>query len=102
MRVTTKNLTLRLNDAEYSQLRSIANERGLKIEPTIRRLIAEAEIKRGITANGTDLLLELTEIGKQINQIAHQANTQRFTTNVDVNRAVTLVQQAYTLIKTSL
>ena len=102
MRVTTKNLTLRLNDAEYSQLRSIANERGLKIEPTIRRLIAEAEIKRGITANGTDLLLELTEIGKQINQIAHQANIQRFTTNADVNRAVTLVRQAYTMIKTSL
>ena len=102
MRVIAKNLTLRLNDAEYSQLRSIANERGLKIEPTIRRLIAEAEIKKGITANGTDLLLELTAIGKQINHIAHQANTQSFTTNADVNRAVTLVQQVYSLIETSL
>ena len=48
------------------------------------------------------MLRELSVIGKQINQIAYQANIQKGITAAEVSRAVALVQQAYTLIENSL
>ena len=102
MREIAKSLSLRLTEEEYIALQGKAKEYGLKIEPTVRRLIAEAQVESRPPEVYSDLLRELSSIGKKINQIAYQANLQKGITDTAVNRAVALVQQAYTLIENSL
>ena len=102
LRKIVKSRSLILTEEEYTALQGKAKEYGLKIEPTVRRLIAEAHIVSRPPEVYSDLLRELSAIGKQINQIAYQANVQKGITDVAVNRAVALVQQAYDLIESSL
>jgi len=102
LREIAKSLSLRLTEEEYIALRTRAKEYGLKIEPTVRRLIAETHIESGTQEAYADMLRNLSAIGKQINQIAYQANIQKGITDAGVNRAVALVRQAYTLIENNL
>ena len=94
--------SLRLTEEEYIALQEKVKEYGLKIEPTVRRLIAEAQVESKPSEVYSELLQELSAIGKQINQIAYEANVQKGITNAEVSRAVVLVQQAYDLIESSL
>ena len=102
LREIATSRSLRLTEEEYIALQEKAKAYGLKIEPTVRRLIAEAHIESRPPEVYSNLLRELSAIGKQINQIAYQANVQKGITDVAVNRAVVLVQQAYDLIESSL
>lgn len=102
MRKITKSISLRLTEEEYIALQARAKEYKQKIEPTVRRLIAEAKIESRPQEVYADMLRELSAIGKQINQIAYQSNVQRRITDREVSRAVALVRQAYTLIESNL
>ena len=102
MREIAKSRSLRLTEEEYAALQEKAKEYGMKIEPTVRRLIAEAKVESRPPEVYSELLRELSAMGKQINQIAYQANVQKGITDAAVNRAVALVQQAYDLIESSL
>lgn len=102
VREIAKSMSLRLTEEEYIALQARAKEYGLKIEPTVRRLIAETHIESRPQEVYTDMLCGLSSIGKQINQIAYQANIQRGITNAEVNRATALVREAYTLIESNL
>ena len=102
MREIAKSRSLRLTEEEYIALQGKAKEYGLKIEPTVRRLIAETHIESKSPEVYSELLRELSAIGKQINQLAYQANAQKGITDAEVSRAVALVQQAYDLIESSL
>lgn len=96
MREIAKSLSLRLTE-EYIALQAKAKKYGLKIEPTVRRLIAETHIETRPQTVYTDMLRELSAIGKQINQIAYQANV-----HAEMNRAAALAQKAYTWIASNL
>lgn len=102
MREIAKSLTLRLTEEEYIALQDRGKEYGLKIEPTVRRLVAESNIESRPPEVYSNLLCELSAIGKQINQIAYQANAQRGITDREVSRSVALMRQAYTLIEGNL
>ena len=102
MREIAKSLSLRLTEEEHIALQGKAKEYGLKIEPTVRLLIAETHIESRPPEVYSKLLRELSAIGKQINQIAYQANAQKRITSEAVSRAVALVQQAYDLIESCL
>ena len=102
MREIAKSRSLRLTEEEYIALQGKAKEYGLKIEPTVRRLIADACVESRPPEVYSNLLHELSAIGKQINQIAYQANIQKGITDVAVSRAVALAQQVYDLIESSL
>lgn len=102
LRVIAKSLSLRLTEEEYIALQARAKDYGLKIEPTVRRLVAESNIESRPPEVYSDLLHKLSVIGKKINQIAYQVNVQKGITDTAVNRAVALVQQAYDLIESSL
>lgn len=102
MREITKSMSLRLTEEEYIALQAKAKEYGLKIEPTVRRLIAETHIESRPQGVYADMLRELSAIGKQINQSAYQANVQKGITDADVNRATALVREACTLIESNL
>lgn len=102
LREIAKSRSLRLTEEEYIALQEKAKEYSLKIEPTVRRLIADARVESRPPEVYSELLRELSAIGKQINQIAYQANTQKGITDTAVSRAVALVRQAYDLIESSL
>ena len=102
MRKIAKSRSLRLTEEEYAALQEKAKEYGLKIEPTVRRLIADACVESRPPEVYSKLLRELSVIGKQINQIAYQANAQKGITDAAVSRAVALVQQVYDMIESSL
>lgn len=102
VREIAKSMSLRLTEEEYIALQARAKEYGLKIEPTVRRIIAETHIETRPPEVYSDLLRELSSIGKQINQIAYQANVQKRIRDEEVSRAVALVRKAYTLIESNL
>lgn len=102
MREIAKSLSLRLTEEDYIALQGKAKEYGLKIEPTVRRLIAETHIESRTQEVYADMVCEFSDIGKQINQIAYQANIQKGITAAGVSRAVALVKEACSLIESNL
>lgn len=102
VREIAKSMSLRLTEEEYIALQARAKEYGLKIEPTVRRLIAKTHIESRPQEVYTDMLCGLSSIGKQINQIAYQANVEKRITDAEVNQATVLVREAYTLIESNL
>ena len=102
MREIATSRSLRLTAEEYIALQGKAKEYGLKIEPTVRRLIADACVESRPPEVYSNLLRELSAIGKQINQIAYQANVQKGITDAEVSRATALVRQAYDMIESNL
>ena len=102
MREIAKTILVRLTEEEHIALQAKAKEYGLKIEPTVRSLIAETHIEPKPPEVYSDMLRELSAIGKQINQIAYQANVQKGIMDEQISRATALVRQAYDMIESSL
>ena len=102
MREIAKTILLRLTEEEHIALQAKAKEYGLKIEPTVRSLIAETHIEPKPPEVFSDMLRELSAIGKQINQIAYQANVQKGITDEQISRASELAQRAYTAVESKL
>lgn len=102
MRQNVKSILVRLNEEEYSHLKVIAETTGLKIEPTIRKLIMNVQLRPRPPGEYTALLRELAAIGNNINQIAYWANTQKGISSSQVDDAVALVHRAWQLVKETL
>ena len=99
MRETAKTITLRLNTAEYSHLRQQAEVTGLKMEPLLRQLIMGVNLRPRPPDSYAALLRELSAIGNNINQLAHQANARDDATKAEIDEAAQLVRQAWRLVK---
>lgn len=69
-----KRVPVRLSETEYLQLRKKAEQCGLKLDPMMRKLILETEIKARPPNEYAQLIKEVNAIGNNINQIAHIAN----------------------------
>ena len=102
MREIAKTILLRLTEEEYIALQAKAKEYGLKIEPTVRSLTEKAHIETRPQEVYADILCELSDIGKQINHIAYQANSRKGITGAETSRAAALVRQVYALIENKL
>lgn len=99
MRDTAKRITLRLNATEYAHLRRQAEATGLKMEPLIRQLIMGVTLRPRPPDEYAALLRELSAIGNNVNQLAHQANARGEATQAEIDGAVGLVRQAWRLVK---
>lgn len=99
MRDTAKRISLRLNAAEYAHLRRQAEATGLKMEPLIRQLIMGVTLRPRPPDEYAALLRELSAIGNNANQLAHQANARGEATQAEIEEAVGLVRQAWRLVK---
>ena len=97
-----KTITLRLNAGEYEHLRNQAEIAGLKMEPTIRRLIMGVELRPRPPDVYAALLRELSAIGNNVNQLAHRANGRGEAERDEIDEAARLVRQAWRLVKESL
>ena len=102
MRQIAKAILLRLTAEEYAHLQTTAEIAGLKIEPTIRKLIMGEKLRPRPPDAYAGILRELSAIGNNINQIAYWANAQKGISNTQVEDAVALVNRAWQLIKETL
>lgn len=99
MRNNVKKLSVRVTEDEYRHLKTLSEASGLKIEPTIRKLIMGVELRPRPPDAYADLLRELSAIGNNINQIAHWANAKRSISNGSIKEAADLVRQAFLLLR---
>lgn len=102
MRNNVKTMTLRLNAAEYAHLCQLADVTGLKKEPMVRQLIMGIDLRPRPPDTYAALLRELSAIGNNINQLAHQANTRGIATNEEIHEALRLVRQTVRLVRETL
>ena len=70
-----KRVPVRLSEMEYLQLKEKAKQCGLKMDPMMRKLIVETEIRARPPNEYVQLVREINYIGNNINQIAHTANS---------------------------
>ncbi|MCI9403668.1 MAG: MobC family plasmid mobilization relaxosome protein [Oscillospiraceae bacterium] len=97
-----KTITLRLNADQYTHLKKQTEITGLKMEPLIRQLIAGVNLRPRPPDTYAALLRELSAIGNNINQLAHQANARGEATQEEIYEAVQLVQRMARLVKDTL
>ena len=94
-----KTITLRLSADEYSHLKQQAEATGLKREPLLRQLIMGVNLRPRPPDSYAALLRELSAIGNNINQLAHQANARDDATKAEISEAAQLVRQAWRMVK---
>ncbi len=97
-----KTITLRLNVKEYAHLQEQTEATGLKMEPLIRQLITGVNLRPRPPDTYAALLRELSAIGNNINQLAHQANARGEATREEITEAAHLVRQVARLVKDTL
>jgi len=97
-----KTITLRLSADEYSHLKQQAEATGLKMEPLLRQLIMGVNLRPRPPDSYATLLRELSAIGNNVNQLAHQANAQGEATRQEISEAAQLVKQMARLVKETL
>ena len=68
------SVIVRLTENEKTLLQKKAKLSSMKMEPFIRKLITETEVKARPPDEYTKLVREINHIGNNINQIAHIAN----------------------------
>ena len=94
-----KTITLRLNANEYAHLCRQAEIAGLKMEPLLRQLIMGVNLRPRPPDTYAALLRELSAIGNNVNQLAHQANARGEAVREEISEAARLVRQAWQLVK---
>lgn len=97
-----KVITLRLNAAQYAHLQQQAAITGLKMEPLLRQLIMGVNLRPRPPDAYAALLRELSAIGNNINQLAHQANARSGATKDEIAEAARMVRQVARLVKDTL
>lgn len=102
MRHNVKKLTLRLDAEEYTQLRELSQISGMKMEPLLRKLVMGETLHPRPPDTYAALLRELSAIGNNVNQLAHQANSRESATREEIHAASDLVGQAWRLVRETL
>ncbi len=102
MRTRTHPVSLWLTDQEHDHLKRQAEISGLKIDPFIRQLITGVNLRPRPPDTYAALLRELSAIGNNINQLAHQANARGEATREEIAEAARLVRQVARLVKDTL
>lgn len=92
-------MSVRLTEKEYAYLKKQAGLCGLKMEPFIRKLIMNKEIRPRPPDEYYQLIREINAIGNNINQIAHMANSQRYISNEKINSAVKMVDDIMDIVR---
>ena len=74
MRERNVDFHLRLNDIEYDKLEEMSSKSKMTKSDVIRNLILEKEIKEKPDKEFYEVMIELSKIGVNLNQIAYKAN----------------------------
>ncbi len=99
MRTRKRHVSIWLNDQELQYLKEQAAISGLGIDPFIRQLIMGVELRPRPPDTYAALLRELSAIGNNVNQLAHQANARGEAARAEITETARLVWQMVRLIR---
>ena len=99
MRKRARHVSVWMNDAEYKHLREQAQIAGLGIDPFIRNLVANVDLRSKPPDTYAALLRELSAIGNNMNQIARWANARKSITEDETQTVVALIHKTWHLVK---
>ncbi len=102
MRKRNRHVSVWMNEQEYRHLKSQAKIAGMGMDPFIRSLVLGIQLRPRPPDTYAALLRELSAIGNNVNQIAHNTNASKTASQAEIDEAVKLVRQAWRLVKETL
>ena len=102
MRTRKHFVGLWLNDQEHQHLVRQCSVSGLTASGLLRQAILGIELRPRPPDTYAALLRELSAIGNNVNQIAHNTNASKTASQAEIDEAVKLVRQAWRLVKDTL
>lgn len=102
MRKRNRHVSVWMNDQEYRHLKRQAEIAGMGMDPFIRSLVLGIQLRPRPPDTYAALLRELSAIGNNVNQIAHNANASKAASQAEIDEAAKLVRQAWRLVKDTL
>ena len=102
MRKRNRHVSVWMNEQEYRHLKRQAEVAGMGMDPFIRSLVLGIQLRPRPPDTYAALLRELSAIGNNVNQIAHNTNASKTASQAEINEAVKLVRQAWRLVKDTL
>ena len=102
MRKRNRHVSVWMNEQEYRHLKRQAEVAGMGMDPFIRSLVLGIQLRPRPPDTYAALLRELSAIGNNVNQIAHNTNASKTASQAEIDEAVKLVRQAWRLVKETL
>ncbi len=102
MRKRNRHVSVWMNEQEYRHLKRQAEIAGMGMDPFIRSLVLGIQLRPRPPDTYAALLRELSAIGNNANQIAHNTNASKTATQAEIDEAVKLIRQAWRLVKDTL
>ena len=102
MRKRNRHVSVWMNEQEYRHLRRQAEVAGMGMDPFIRSLVLGIQLRPRPPDNYAALLRELSAIGNNVNQIAHNTNASKTASQAEIDEAVKLIRQAWRPVKDTL
>ena len=102
MRTRKHFIGLWLSDQEYRHLMKQCSISGLTTSSLLRHTILGVELRPRPPDTYAALLRELSAIGNNVNQLAHQANARGEATRDEITEAARLVRQMARLVRDTL
>ena len=102
MRKRNRHVSVWMNEQEYRHLKRQAEVAGMGMDPFIRSLVLGIQLRPRPPDTYAALLRELSAIGNNVNQIAHNTNASKTASQAEIDEAVKMVRQAWRLVKETL
>ena len=102
MRKRNRHVSVWMNEQEYRHLKRQAEIAGMGMDPFIRSLVLGIQLRPRPPDTYAALLRELSAIGHNVNQIAHNTNASKTASQAEIDEAVKLVRQVWRLVKDTL
>ena len=102
MRKRNRHVSVWMNEQDYRHLKRQAEVAGMGMDPFIRSLVLGIQLRPSPPDTYAALLRELSAIGNNVNQIAHNTNASKTASQAEIDEAVKMVRQAWRLVKDTL
>ncbi len=99
MKRRNNKVTVRLTNAEKQHLEKQAYATGMNMEQFIRNLIAGSNLRERPPEYWKEVVSQLSAIGNNINQIAHNTNITKNVNDTDMKETLSLMNDVWNIVK---
>lgn len=99
MKRRNNKVTVRLTNAEKQHLEKQAYVAGMNMEQFIRNLIAGSNLRERPPEYWKEIINQLSAIGNNINQIAHNTNITKNVNDTDMKETLSLMNDVWNIVK---
>ncbi len=99
MKRRNNKVTVRLTNAEKQHLEKQAYATGMNMEQFIRNLISGSNLRERPSEYWKEVVSQLSAIGNNINQIAHNTNITKNVNDTDMRETLSLMNDVWNIVK---